>query len=268
MEDERVMELIAGYLAGSLNNAEKEEWNIKVAQGLINPEEVESFAAMYQLMGNMPIPEPSAALSHGFYTLLEKEKAQAVKPVKGLSFWERIHTLIQTEISVRQLALAAFLLLMGIAIGFWMSPADRYQQQLSALSTEVRKTRELMMLTLLEQPSATERLKAVNLTNEFNQATDLVTHALLKTLNSDGNVNVRLAALDALLKYADNAAVREGLVNAIAHQESPLVQLALAEAMEKLQEKKSVNQLEELLKKEDLNEAVKKQVQQTIQTLI
>jgi HD superfamily phosphohydrolase YqeK len=46
------------------------------------------------------------------------------------------------------------------------------------------------------------------------------------------------------------------------------VQLALADIMVAMQEKDSVQQLKKLLKKEDLNEAVKAKVKQTIQVLI
>ena len=88
------------------------------------------------------------------------------------------------------------------------------------------------------------------------------------TLNNDENVNVRLMTLDALTKLSHNARVREGLVQSITKQDSPLVQSAIADVMVKLQEKKSIKPLQRLLKQDNLNEMVKDKIKQSINQLI
>ena len=132
----------------------------------------------------------------------------------------------------------------------------------------MRAGKEMMMLSLLEKESATDRLKAVSLTGEFSNASEQVTHALLKTLTMDDNVNVRLAALDALRPYAANSAVRAELIRAIAKQDSPLVQIALAELMAALQEKSSLKEFEKLLKDDKTPSEVKKRIKEKIEVLI
>ena len=92
--------------------------------------------------------------------------------------------------------------------------------------------------------------------------------ALLATLNNDPNVNVRLSTLDALSHLANHAEVREGLIKSIIQQDSPIMQLAIADVMLKLQEKKSVNSFKELLKQKDLNPGVRDRIKQTITQLI
>jgi HEAT repeat protein len=62
--------------------------------------------------------------------------------------------------------------------------------------------------------------------------------------------------------------VREGLVRSIENQESPIVQAAIADVMVKLNEKSSVEELKKLLGRKDLNEAVKINIEQSIQKLI
>ncbi len=81
----------------------------------------------------------------------------------------------------------------------------------------------------------------------MDQASEKVTGALLQTLNNDENVNVRLAALDALRPYVKNSEVRQDIIRSIAKQQSPLVQVALAELMVELQDKSSVKELEKIL---------------------
>ena len=98
-------------------------------------------------------------------------------------------------------------------------------------------------------------------------ADEKVIDALFSTLNNDANVNVRLVALEALTQFATNAVVREGLVKSLAVQDSPMVQVALADVMVKLQEKGSVKALRKLLNKEGLNDLVKNKIEQTIKDL-
>ena len=95
-----------------------------------------------------------------------------------------------------------------------------------------------------------------------------VVGALLKTLNTDPNVNVRLTTVEALSQFTGYPEVRTGLIKSIAKQESPLVQIALVDIMIELQEKGSVGALKDLLKKQGLNDAVKGKVQQGIQVLL
>jgi HEAT repeat protein len=121
---------------------------------------------------------------------------------------------------------------------------------------------------MLEKESATDRLKAVSLSSEMEGQSKRVTLALFKTLNSDPSVNVRLAALDALQIYAKSPAVREELVRSIAQQDSPLVQVALADLMAALQEKSSVTELKKLLKQRSTPKEVKKRIEENIKVLI
>ncbi len=67
------------------------------------------------------------------------------------------------------------------------------------------------------------------------------------------NVNVRLTTLEALTHFARDPVVREGLIQSILQQESPLVQAALADVMLKLQEKRAIQPFKKLLQQKDLN---------------
>jgi hypothetical protein len=161
-------------------------------------------------------------------------------------------------------------LLVGILAGYFLryptaSPKD---QQIERLSEQVSDLQEMMMLSLLETGSTTDRLKAVNLTQEMNDASRKVTNALIHTLNQDENINVRLAALEALKPYATDSSVREALIHAIAQQESPLVQISLAELMVALQEKSAVNEFEKIVESDKTPAEVKKKLKESIDVLI
>ena len=141
------------------------------------------------------------------------------------------------------------------------------EEQIVQLSQEISDLKEMMMLSLLEKESATDRLKAVSLTQGMDQVSKQVTGALLQTLNNDDNVNVRLAALDALRPYSKDGQIREALVRSIALQKSPLVQVALAELMAELQEKGAINEFEKILKDGETPADIKKKIRESIQVI-
>src|SRR6185312_14707992 len=137
-------------------------------------------------------------------------------------------------------------------------------RQLQELTAQVHEMRKMVMLSLLQNPAASERIRAVSYTSEIRRTDPSITEALLATLNNDPNVNVRLTTLEALTHYAHDPAVREGLVRSILQQESPLMQAALADVMLKLQEKRAVPSFEKLLQHKDLNGMVRTKIEQTI----
>ena len=87
-------------------------------------------------------------------------------------------------------------------------------------------------------------------------------------IDNDENVNVRLMAVEALFNFADNPKVRIGLIKSITKQDSPIVQVALADIMVLLQEKGSIEELRKLLDKNNLNESVETKLRNSIKSLI
>jgi len=73
--------------------------------------------------------------------------------------------------------------------------------------------KQMVMLSLLKQQSASERLRGVNWSYQIEQPDEQVLSALLRALDSDPNVNVRLAAVDALQQFARRALVKKGLLD-------------------------------------------------------
>ena len=94
-----------------------------------------------------------------------------------------------------------------------------------------RSLRETVTLALLAESSPSERLRGVAYGRELSGADERVASALLGALLEDSNVNVRLAALEALRPLAARPDGRPRLVAAFAGQDSPLVALSLVELL-------------------------------------
>lgn len=260
---EELNALVKKYNDSSLSVEEMKLLESYIEQGLVNLDDLSGLVNMQSRLDNIQDPEPSESMSTGFYEKLvaQKPNNNSVSIIKWL-------TNLWTDKPAYQWAYTLILLAVGLLLGYFLQPISSSSQEIKNLSAEVTEMKEMMMLSLLEEESTSDRLKAVNLTSELPDASKKVTTALIKTLNNDENVNVRLATIEALYPYASDPKVRQGLIQSIAKQESPLVQIALAEMMVALQEKSSVNELEQILEKEETPEEIKDRIKESIKVLI
>ena len=261
MEKENIRELIARFNAGQASPAEIEQIEKLIESGSIELSELSGFEHLDNKVMKLNFAAPSSALDDRFYQMLASEAGS-----RNSFSWRAFFS--WPELAPK-LAFASVMLIIGVGVGYLLRPAAVSEsKEMAELGKQMSEMKEMMMLTLLEKESATERLKAVSLTQDMTKASEKVTSALLETLNNDENVNVRLAALDALRPYVGNSAVRQELIRSIAIQESPLVQVALAETMAALQVKSSVRELEKILKDEKTPSEVKTRIQKSIDILI
>lgn len=280
MNTERYQILMTEYLNGDISPEQEAELKAYLEQNEEGKKELFDLKVLNDQLAQVQVPEPSAQMSASFYSMLEEHKqAESAKSSIGSSlktWWAKLN--------YRRLGYNLSYAVVGILVGavgmyYLNQPAQPIEkiannQDKNALAVIQKKLNKMeedqkrLISSLLEEKSASERLRAVNLTSNISEVDTKITKALLKTLNTDPNVNVRLTTVEALAQFATRPEVRTGLIKSIAKQESPLVQIALIDVMIELQEKGSVKALKDLLKKQDLNEAVKGKVQQGIQVLL
>jgi hypothetical protein len=236
--------LIPEYLAGQLSGAEKvacEEF------AKVNPEarlELAELRGVWDELGAIEEEQPSAALRAKFY-----QKLYALDKPKRTFNWMQIAA-----------ALAVFVL--GAAAGRFKPDSEVRQMR-----GEMRSLHETVALSLLEQESATSRLQGVEWSSQVDRPDEELRTALVRTLNEDPNVNVRLASLDALEKFSDEPAVRKSLVASIGRQDSPLVQIALIDAVVHMHDRAAGMQLKQVTTDSAMNAAVRQRAQWGLQKL-
>jgi hypothetical protein len=263
MEANKIQRLLYNYNSGEASPDDLKAIEDLIEQGKITLEELEGLEMLQSQIVKLETPETSSDLDAKFHAMLRKEKG-----VDGLS-WKNFFSWPQFA---PRFALAGVMLLIGLVAGYlFHSPAQnspgQKEEQIVELSKEVGALKEMIMLSMLEKESATDRLKAVSLTEGMDQASAKVTKALIHTLNNDENVNVRLAALDAIRPYSKQSDVREALVRSIALQKSPLVQVALAELMVELQEKGAVKEFNKILEDGETPSDIKKKIRESIRVI-
>jgi hypothetical protein len=205
---------------------------------------------MWDLLGAMPRPEPDAGLRTDFYSSL-REWQRRDSERRAPLWWAR-HPAFQ--------AIAAVLLIaMGIGIGRFAGGHE--ENKFTELQQEVKDMRQMVTLSLLQQQSASDRLKGVSWAYRVDKSDQDVREALLQALKSDPNENVRLAAVDALRKFGHSPEARTGLEQALGQQRSPLVQVAILDELVDMRSKSSIQTVDGLLREPELNPAVRKHAQ-------
>lgn len=268
MEQEKFEIWMMEYLSDTLDFEGRKEFE-KFLQD--NPESQKQFEELNQIwnqMDEVSTPEASEEMDSTFFDMLHSEIEKVEKSKSNPKSWIAA---IAEILWKPQMAYGILLLGVGLMGGYLLSTSggvDSIPTTVVSSPNETEEVREQLVLTLLDQPSANQRLQGINEVNKIGKIDQTVIKALLKTLNNDPNVNVRLAAIESLANYLDNPMVREGLVQSIIKQDSPMVQVTLANLMVALQEKKSIEPFKTLMRTEGLDKSVKQKLETSIKSII
>lgn len=263
MTFEEIRLLIPQYLSGQLTPAEKD---IFEAQLNASPElrmEVEELRPLWDELGSIPEERPGDALRTRFYQKLNAIAGERNRVSdSGFAWWKS-----GLQGLVRQTMLAIAVFAAGLYIGRVNPGTSPGTQEVKRLDTEVQTLRQTVALSLLERQSATSRLEGISWSSRVEHPDSDLVSALLSTLNSDPNINVRLSALDAVEKFSGDPAVRKTLIESIPRQDSPLVQIALIDALVHMRANTAATELRKLSGDGRVNAAVRERAQWGLEKL-
>jgi cell division protein FtsL len=214
-------------------------------------EEYASVKQTWETLGLLPVGEPGPAVRQRFYQTLEayregttQKKARVIHS-KRFAFWP-------SQPAFQMLAAAAMLVI-GVAVGHFATARNQDKQEIAQLQNEVTNMKQLVALSLMQQQSANDRLKGVTWAYRVERNDTEVLGALLETINHDPNVNVRLAAVDAIRNFADSPVARKGIAQSLVKQEDPLVQVTILSLIGELGVRQAAPQIRTLLTRDNLD---------------
>ena len=122
---------------------------------------------------------------------------------------------------------------------------------------EINKKQQ-QLLSNLENESVGKRLEGVYTFNdEYAKEDDKIIETLLSILHEDENTNVKIATIDALLKFPKNESIRKSFIKALEKEDVPLVQIKLIKAVSFLRENRAQKSLEKIINSEQTFPIVK-----------
>ena len=271
MECKEVRDEFADYLIDNLGESTRSEVRNHLAHCEPCRSEGEGLRTLWARMGSIPAAQPGPELGARFEVMLEAYK-QGLDHAPARGWWQKLNSWLADwwpRQPALQFGLALGLLVAGVAVGrqFQAPGGVLPGAEMTELRSELYQMRQMVVLSLMQQQSASERLKGVNWSYQLQKPDSELLTALLDRLMHDSNVNVRLAAVDALRQFGAQPVVRRGVVGALTQQDFPMVQVALIDLVVDLGEKESVETLRKLTQDQDLNGAVRERAEQGLKEL-
>ncbi|HVW87414.1 MAG TPA: HEAT repeat domain-containing protein [Bryobacteraceae bacterium] len=255
-------ELIAASWLGELDLAAESKLKQHVAGCPECSAEMTQLGAVWERLADLPAPEPSHALTVRWQSTLE-----SLSHTRRQNSWKFSLAALWPERPVWQATIAAACLVVGLAVGSLGRRNEADHGEIARLRDEVANTKQMVALSLLQQQSATERLRGVDYTARMPAMEPGVISALIQAVNHDPNVNVRLAAVDALGRVSGDARVRQSLAQSLTSQESPMMQAALIDYVVDARDRHALDALKELAERPDLNPLVRQRADTAMRQL-
>jgi len=224
------------------------------------------YESLLRAVDEMEVPEPSAEMGQKFQAMLEEAKKARFQEDRATV--RRPSPFFNLRFGLLpRLAVVLSLVVVGWFLGYQLTPRPE-RARIDLLASEVQEMKRTVMLAMLENSSAAERMKAVQYAQDVTEPDESVLDALARTVNDDPNVGVRLMAVNALAHYAAYPQAREALIQSIVWQKSPLVQLALADVMLALNEKRAVEPIRRIIASPMVDDSVRSKLETTVRELL
>ena len=219
MSCDNTTELLMDRLKGQLAEADEQRLAAHLASCAACHAEAALLTSVWDQLGTLDDDVPHERLRARFHAGLAAYEARASR-----HWTERFLDSWWPKQPALQFGLAAALALVGVLVGQQLP--SLVDGEVAALRAEVRT----VGLALLDHQSASERLLGIEWSQRAARTPEVV-NALLERVQYDPNLSVRLAAVDALRSDLGRPEVSAGLALALEKQDSPLIQVAVTDAL-------------------------------------
>ncbi len=248
--------LLIRLLEGNLSGKERSKLEARLAEEPLLKEEfqrLEQLYAAFDQQSLVPVPE---RVNQRFYAFLNQTQSMPSPSLTGRvsSYWKWAGVA------------AGILMLISLTSSIHLNWTQ--QQQMAAMQGEIEKTQRMLILSMLENPSASNRMQAMGVSLQQVRRDDEVLDALQHVLDHDPNVNVRLKAASALADFIEEPSVISILIESLDKQKFPQVQIALIDILTAARKKEAVNAFHKLLEQEELMDIVRDKAAEGIGILL
>jgi hypothetical protein len=266
MQCEEVEIKMMDYLDNNLSDSMREEIEKHLGTCERCLDELKDSQEILKLISLQEMIKPSDSLRINFYHMLhseiKKNTGTDLKNIKTPARWYRSGRF--------SIAAGIALVICGTFIGMLLYSGvlkSKNRNELALLHSEVNALKKTALFTMLNEQSSVDRLQAVNYVDDL-EADAPVLDVLFKTLNTDQNVNVRMAAAYALAKFADQRSVIDSLVASLGKQNDPILQVTLINILVERKEHSAIKPIQEIINDKNTLIEVKQVAEKGVKMLI
>ncbi len=246
MKTEKLKDLLIDYIDGKLSAEETAIIEKEIAKNESAARLHNQLKQVIDKLDQASTLKPSSTLKLNFEKSLQQEIFSSKKGRQ-----------IFFQPMILRIAAGFVFLMISVGVAFWINKNNDQQQEIARLREEMDSTKRMMMAMMTNPQSASQRMLGVAASYQIEQPDDEIVNALLKSMDEDPNTNVRLAALEALSAFHQQAHVRTALIAALAKQKDPVVQISLIRLMIEMKEKSVIQELDRITRDKESIKAVK-----------
>lgn len=195
-------------------------------------------------MDSLPTPETPEGMKEEFEGMVASLGNQEKKKISLIPMWTKIAAMVVFMFGTYWL---------GYRVG--SSKSEIVQNQ---LANELQEKNQQVLLASLRDYTGPQKIEAVYSISTTENVSDELIGALVYTMNSDKNTNVRLAAISALSgMMGKNDRVITELIKSLTVQENPLLQISLIQVLTENGVKEAKQQIETITNNAKTDESVK-----------
>lgn len=254
--------LIADYSGNNLDRASKTivEEHIKSCASCTKTHR--EFIHLIDTIKQVQEEVPDTDLELAFNDMLAQEKA-VLNHAKSVVFKPKNNGFK----SILKVAAALVLMIASYLFGSYKSNTSQ-TNEIAALRLENTEMQTIATLSLMENESASKRLQAVSYAKAFAKPDNEILSVLISKMNYDKHTNVRLAAANALAKFAENTKVRNALINALETEGNANMQIELIQILVDIEEKRAIPTMKKLLQDKATPSYMKDQINSELKQFI
>ncbi len=232
------------YIDGKLDEATRELVEIHIESCSECKAQLREMKSFLMFMSSVPNPETPEGMKDEFESMLAGLDIQEKKNVRLIPMWAKIAAIVVFAFGTYGL---------GYKVG-----THKIEIVQNELTSEISAQKQQVLLASLREYTGPQKIEAVyNISNTQNINSELI-DALVYTMNSDKNTNVRLAAITALSEMMNkNIRIKKELIKSLAIQENPLLQISLIQVLTENGVKEAKPQIESITNNEKTDESVK-----------
>lgn len=195
-------------------------------------------------MDTLPTPEIPEGMKEEFEDMVASLDFQEKRKIRVMPMWTKIAAMVVFAFGTYWL---------GYRIG-----SNKVEIVQNQLSSELSTQKQQVLLASLRDYTGPQKIEAVYSISNTQNVSDELVNALVYTMNSDKNVNVRLAAIGALSGMMDkNSRIKTELIKSLTVQENSLLQISLIQVLTEMGVKEAKDEIENVTKNEKTDESVK-----------
>jgi anti-sigma-K factor RskA len=254
---EDINTLMIEYIDGALNDEDARRVDEHLSSCEDCRAEMANMKSLLMKLDDFEMEEPSENLKRNFQSMVDSYSLGMNN--RKIPWHEAVGNWIESWWPKRpliQFVTTVAVLIIGLVTGLNISYKTGSKNDIAQLKTGMNQLNKVVMTSLLNQSSAADRISGLSKTGQLKNVDNQFYSTLLLLLNSDPNVNVRLAAVNALTNFVDNEYVRRELVISLGLQSSPLVQVSLIDLLASIKEADSSSTLIRMINNPEVNEQV------------